>query len=75
MKQINIISVGKLKNTHLQKIEKDFLKRCLTLKINIIETKAYADNLEKESAEVLKKIKDLSKDSTLYPIILTEKGT
>ena len=74
MKQINIISVGKLKNTHLQKIEKDFLKRCLSLKINIIETKAYADNLEKESAEVLKKIKDLSKDSTLYPIILTEKG-
>lgn len=74
MKQINIISVGKLKNAYLQIIEKDFLKRCLSLKINLMETRAFADNLEKESNEVLKKLKELSKESPLHPVLLSEGG-
>tara|TARA_Y100001970_G_C14063792_1_gene765602 strand:+ start:53 stop:514 length:462 start_codon:yes stop_codon:yes gene_type:complete len=74
MHQVNIISVGKLKNSSIQKVEESILKRCSSLKIEIIETKAYAEDFEKESDEILKKLKDLSKKGPLYPVLLTEKG-
>ena len=75
MHQITIISVGKIKNSSIQKIEETILKRCSSLKIELIETKAYGCDLEKESDEILKKLKDISKKGSIYPVILTESGT
>ena len=74
MHQVNIISVGKVKNSSIQKIEKSILTRCTPLKVDIIETKAFGSDFEKESEEVLKKLKDLSKKAPIYPVLLTEKG-
>ena len=74
MHQINIISVGRIKNASIQKVEENILKRCSSLKIELIETKAYGSDFEKESDEILKKLKDLSKKSPIYPVILTEVG-
>ncbi len=74
MHQINIISVGRIKNPSIQKVEESILKRCSSLKIELIETKAYGSDFEKESDEILKKLKDLSKKGPIYPVILTEAG-
>ena len=74
MHQINIISVGRIKNPYIQKVEESILKRCSSLNIELIETKAYGSDFEKESDEILKKLKDLSKKGPIYPVILTEAG-
>tara|TARA_Y100001954_G_scaffold237884_1_gene303147 strand:- start:4905 stop:5366 length:462 start_codon:yes stop_codon:yes gene_type:complete len=75
MHQITIISVGRIKNLSIQKVEETILKRCSSIRIELIETKAYGSDFEKESEEILKKLKDLSKKSSIYPVLLTENGT
>ena len=55
-------------------MEEGILKRCASIKIDLIETKPFGDDYEKESEEIIKKLKDLSKKGPLYPVLLTERG-
>ena len=73
MKDVHLITVGKLKDPKLESIEKDYLKRLQSIKLKIVETKARGDKVE-EAREILKKIKEISKDQGAYIILLTENG-
>lgn len=67
-----LITVGKLKDKHLEAIEQQYLCRINAPKLNIIEVKAKSEKKELEGIEVLKKISSLSKNPLI--IILTEFG-
>lgn len=73
-KSVHLIVVGKLKDKNLEQIEASYLKRIQNPKLHIHEVRSKAESLEFEGAEVLKKIKDLSKDSPSYIIALAEFG-
>ncbi|MAZ49973.1 MAG: 23S rRNA (pseudouridine(1915)-N(3))-methyltransferase RlmH [Halobacteriovoraceae bacterium] len=53
---MKLITVGKLKDTHLEAIEKEYLKRLKTPKLEIIELKASAENKDAEAEFILKKL-------------------
>jgi 23S rRNA (pseudouridine1915-N3)-methyltransferase len=58
-RQIHLIVVGKLKDSHLEAIEADYLKRITNPELLIHELKASAENKEAEGDAILKKVKDL----------------
>lgn len=58
-RQIHLIVVGKLKDSHLEAIEADYLKRITNPELIIHELKASAENKEAEGEAILKKVKDL----------------
>lgn len=58
-RQIHLIVVGKLKDSHLEAIEADYLKRINNPDLIIHELKASAENKEAEGETILKKVKDL----------------
>lgn len=58
-RQIHLIVVGKLKDSHLEAIESDYLKRINNPELIIHELKASAENKEAEGEAILKKVKDL----------------
>jgi 23S rRNA (pseudouridine1915-N3)-methyltransferase len=58
-RQIHLIVVGKLKDSHLEAIEADYLKRINNPELLIHELKASAENKEAEGEAILKKVKDL----------------
>jgi len=58
-RQIHLIVVGKLKDSHLEAIEADYLKRITNPELLIHELKALAENKEAEGEAILKKVKDL----------------
>lgn len=58
-RQIHLIVVGKLKDSHLEAIEADYLKRINNPELTIHEVKASAENKEAEGEALLKKVKDL----------------
>ena len=58
-RQIHLIVVGKLKDSHLEAIESDYLKRINNPELLIHELKASAENKEAEGEAILKKVKDL----------------
>jgi 23S rRNA (pseudouridine1915-N3)-methyltransferase len=58
-RQIHLIVVGKLKDSHLEAIEADYLKRINNPELTIHEVKASAENKEAEAEAILKKVKDL----------------
>lgn len=58
-RQIHLIVVGKLKDSHLEAIEADYLKRIKNPELLIHELKASAENKEAEGEAILKKVKDL----------------
>ena len=58
-RQIHLIVVGKLKDSHLEAIEADYLKRITNPELLIHELKASAENKEAEGEAILKKVKDL----------------
>ena len=66
---MKLITVGKLKDTHLEAIENDYLKRLKTPKLEIIELKANAENKDIEAELILKRLSE--KD---FVITLTEWG-
>ncbi len=74
MKNQFIIVVGKLKDNEIQSLESNFLKRINSPKIKVIEVKSYSEDVAKEAEEVLKKAKELSKDTPFQLITLEEKG-
>lgn len=73
-KQIYLLVVGKLKDSHFEAIEKDFLKRINAPELIIHEVKASAENKEMEGEVLLKKIKDISPHGASHIIALSEWG-
>jgi 23S rRNA (pseudouridine1915-N3)-methyltransferase len=58
-RQIHLIVVGKLKDSHLEAIEADYQKRINNPDLLIHEVKASAENKEAEAEAILKKVKEL----------------
>lgn len=73
-RQINLIVVGKLKDTNLEAIENDYLKRINNPELVIHELKASAENKEAEGEAILKKIRDISQGNTAHVVAMTEWG-
>lgn len=73
-KQLYLITVGKLKDAHLEAIENDYLKRINNPELTIHEVKASAENKEAEGEAILKKIRDLAQGGGTHMIALTEWG-
>lgn len=69
----NLIVVGKLKDSHLEAIEHDYLKRINNPELQIHEVKASAENKDAEGEVILKKIRDLSSGGA-HIILMTEWG-
>lgn len=66
---MRLITVGKLKDSHLEAIEQEYLKRLKNPKLEIIELKANAENKDQEAEAILKKLTDRD-----FVITLTEWG-
>lgn len=73
-RQFHLIVVGKLKDTHLEAIENDYLKRITNPELIIHEVKASAENKEAEGEVILKKVRDLSQGGGTHLIAMTEWG-
>ena len=66
---MKLIVVGKLKNSNLQAIEEDYLKRIKQPPIEITEVKASSENKRQEAQSVLKLLAPQD-----YLVLLTEHG-
>lgn len=73
-RQIHLIVVGKLRDLHLEAVEKDYLKRIINPELIIHEVKASAENKEAEGEVILKKVKDLTQGGAAHLIAMTEWG-
>ncbi len=73
-KSVHLIVVGKLKDKNLEKIEQDYLVRIKNPDLQVHEVKARAEDKISEGQEVLKKIKDITKDSGAHIVALCEVG-
>jgi 23S rRNA (pseudouridine1915-N3)-methyltransferase len=73
-RQIHLIVVGKLKDPHLEAIEKDYLKRINNPELVIHEIKASAENKHAEGEALLKKVKDICGTTSAHLIAMTEWG-
>lgn len=73
-RQFHLIVVGKLKDPHLESIERDYLKRINNPELIIHEVKASAEDKNIEAEAILKKIKDLSQGNGAHLIAMTEWG-
>lgn len=72
MKSLHLITVGKLKDKHLESLEYDYLKRIKNPKLTIHEVKASAEDATSEGLAVLKKVESIASDARI--ILLIEKG-
>lgn len=72
-RELLLLVVGKLKDSHLEAIEADYLKRINNPPLVIHEVKASAENKEAEGEAILKKIKELA-PSGAHIIAMTEWG-
>ncbi len=73
-RHLHLIVVGKLKDSHLEAVELDYLKRINNPELVIYEVKASAENKEAEGEAILKKIKDLTQGGSSHIIAMTEWG-
>lgn len=73
-RQIHLIVVGKLKDSNLESIENDYLKRINNPELIIHELKASAENKEAEGEALLKKIRDLAQGGATHLIAMSEWG-
>lgn len=71
---MHLLVVGKLSSKEIQKLEDDYLKRLKKPGLKIHELKAHAENLAKESTEIINKIKTLFKTGSPHIILMTEGG-
>ena len=67
-----LITVGKLKDPHLESLENDYLKRLRAPLLKIIEIKASAENPSLEAKDVLQRIHSLS--SRPWIVLLSDNG-
>jgi 23S rRNA (pseudouridine1915-N3)-methyltransferase len=72
LKAFHLICVGKLKDAHLEAIEKDYLKRITLPPLFIHEVKASAENKDSEAEAIEKKLKDIGEP--VYKIAMSEWG-
>ncbi|MFL5784251.1 MAG: 23S rRNA (pseudouridine(1915)-N(3))-methyltransferase RlmH [Bacteriovoracaceae bacterium] len=70
-RELHLIVVGKLKDSHLEAIEADYLKRITNPPLIIHELKASAENKEAEGDAILRKMKDLG---VTHLIVMSEWG-
>lgn len=73
-RQIHLIVVGKLKDSHLEAIENDYLKRINNPELIIHEVKASAENKEAEAEAIQKKIRDITQGGAAHLIAMSEWG-
>lgn len=73
-KQIHLIVVGKLKDNHLEAIEKDYLKRINNPELIIHELKASAENKLAEGEAIIKKVKEISLSGSAMVVAMSEWG-
>lgn len=73
-KNLHLITVGKLKDKHLEALETSYLKRISNPNLTIHEVKAKAKNKQQEGVEVIKKVKEIAKEQKPFIIALTEFG-
>lgn len=74
MKELHLITVGKLSDNHIEELERDYLKRLTSPRLNIHEVRAHSENLLLESKEVIAKLDELSKNENLFIVLMAEKG-
>lgn len=74
MREVHLITVGKMKDLSLKALEDEFKNRINDFQVIIHECKALQENLEREGEVVLKKINDLKKLGPLNCFLLAEKG-
>lgn len=73
-REFHLIVVGKLKDAHLEAIEKDYLKRINNPELIIHEVKASAENKLAEGEAILKKVRDITQGGSAHLIAMTEWG-
>jgi len=71
VKVIHIITIGKLKDADLVRLENNYLKRIQNPSIQFHEVKSHSENLDKEAQEVELKLKQFQNP---YTIVLAESG-
>jgi len=71
---IHIVSIGKLKDKHVQTLESDYLKRFKDPKINLHELKGHQENIDLEMKEISLKLDQLKKNKSIEVFIMTEHG-
>lgn len=74
MKEVHILSVGKLRDKNLLALENEYLKRIKVFNVIHHELKTHEENLDLESLEVSKKISDIEKTGKAKIFLLAEKG-
>lgn len=73
--QLHLISVGKLKESSLQEIEAQYLKRLTSPTLTIHELKSRQEDVQKEGQDIWNKIQSLKKERPQTKIIaLCEQG-
>lgn len=72
-RELTLLVVGKLKDSHLEALEADYLKRIINPPLLIQEVKASAENKEAEGDALLKKIKEIAPNGA-HVIAMTEWG-
>lgn len=72
MKSLHLITVGKLKDKHLEAVEQNYLKRIKNPKLTLHEVKASAEDADSEGQAVIKKVEAI--DVTAKVLLLMEKG-
>jgi len=70
-RSIHLIVVGRLKDSHLEAIENDYLKRINNPDLIIHELKASAENKQAEGEAILKKVKELG---SCHLVLMSEWG-
>lgn len=73
-RELHLIVVGKLKDAHLEAIEKDYLKRINNPELIIHEVKASAENKIAEGEAILKKVRDITQGGSAHLIAMSEWG-
>ncbi len=74
MREVHLITVGALKDSNLESLENDYLKRFSSFKFLIHELRAHSEDLTKEAKEVTKKLTEINKVSSRKIILMEEKG-
>ena len=74
MREVTLVFVGKLKDTHLEALEGKYLKRLTSPKLKIVEVKASSEDRDAEGEAVLARIDELARGSSINIVLLSEWG-
>jgi 23S rRNA (pseudouridine1915-N3)-methyltransferase len=74
VRTFHLLCLGKLRDSHLEAIEANYLKRLSHPTLTIHELRASAENKVAEAEAVRKKIQEFEKDGAVHCIALSEWG-